>query len=159
MGQPHERTLHGLEEVHGRRPSPRCGGQRLLGPQERADGGARGGLQHSVEGLLLRVEGHSGGACGTDQDALVRLFEFCPVKARPHVNHLSVPSARPDGVPPQCCPGPDTRQGGLSEQREVTSEAASHTRTCSSKDNARRPPNRRGERQAGRRCVWDTHRE
>lgn len=76
MGQPHERTLHGLEEVHGRRPSPRCGGQRLLGPQERADGGARGGLQHSVEGLLLRVEGHSGGACGTDQDALVRLFEF-----------------------------------------------------------------------------------
>lgn len=31
-----------------------------------------------MEGPLLGVEGHPGGARGTDQDTLVRLLEFCP---------------------------------------------------------------------------------
>lgn len=39
-----------------------------------------------MEGPLLRVEGHSGGARGTDQDALVCLLEFC--------SHVSV---QPEG--------------------------------------------------------------
>lgn len=67
-----------LEEVYSRRPPLWRAGQRLLGPQGRAGRRAAGGLQHSVEGSLLRVEGHPGGARGTDQDALVRLLEFCP---------------------------------------------------------------------------------
>lgn len=48
-----------------------------------------------MEGSLLRVEGHSGGACGTDQDALVRLLEFCPDESKDTLTGMILLSCQP----------------------------------------------------------------